>query len=250
MSTSITRSELAAEAKSKVHLAVAIIVGCIFGWLAYSYPPKTWRIPEELAHVNAMSSAADLAKLAIVEKSNLWNNSMLKFTMAGLGVALSAFVLNGARNIGGSLSTIFAGAVGGLLAGVVGLVVRQYLDREYPIPLIPQSSRPLFCDTVVFCIISLFLIAPVALLMKTQRNPNDQKRASSVLFGGILTGLLVPFVGALVLPASASTSQYPPVGVGLTVLWFVSLAILTVALAVFREAKVVQPANDAELETA
>ncbi len=150
--------------KQKGLLIACLLASAIVGWLFYSYPPKTWRIPEELANVNAMSPEPEKAKLAAVEVANLWNNTMMKFTMAGLGIALGALILNGAKNIPGTAATVVGGLVFGLLAGVIGLLVRQYLNKEYPIPLVPASSRPLFCDTVVLSTMGTLLMVPLRFL--------------------------------------------------------------------------------------
>lgn len=230
-------------------LIVAILVACVAGWVGFSFPPKTWNIPDDMIHIGALSPAKDQERLAAVELANLWKNSILKFSLAGLGVGLCGFVFQGGRNIGVSIATLIGGGLFGAAAGAIGLVVRRYLNQGHPIPLISESSRPLFCDSVVFVIISALLVCPVALLLILQSNRELRQKALSAPLAGVLTGLFVPFLGALVLPTYSTTSSYPPSGISLTILWFAALAAITLGLCVFMGGKKAV-ATEAELEAA
>jgi len=234
----------ASSSSMQIWLSCTILLACLLAGLTYSFPPLFWKIPDDMADINAMSPPADQAKLAVVVKANLWKNTMLKFTMAGLGIGLgmltlvimpSKFGIAKASPI--TPAVVLVGAIGGLLTGVIGLVVRQYLDLDNPIPFVSDSSRPLFCDSVVFSIISILLLLPISFALKLQSSEKLKQLGSTIPLGGLLTGLLVPFAGAMVLPMYASTSVYPPAGTELLVLWFTSLAVLTIAFCWFRPSK-------------
>ena len=230
--------------------AIAILVGCLLGWVGYTYPPNTWKIPDDMLHIGALSPPADQARLAVVENANLWKNTMLKFSLAGLGIGLSGLILNGARNVGATLLTFVSGPLCGLLGGVVGLYIRKYLDLGHPIPLVSEASRPLLCDSLVFASVSVILILPVAILLRLQPSPQDHHRAYAVPLAGLLTGMLVPLVGAFALPVTTSTSAYPPYGSALTVMWFAVLAGLTVVISTSAGTKNARATAKAELGAA
>lgn len=225
---------------SNGHLSAAILVASLLGWLGYSYPPVAWHVPDSMLHIGALSSASDQAKLAAVEKANLWKNTILKFTLAGLGIGLCGLVLH-ARALGHrwltGLLTLVSGPLSGAMAGVIGLMIRQYLDRDYPIPLINDASRPLFADIVVFSVISAFLMAPIAVLLLCQPVKTDRHKAFAVLLAGVLTGLVVPLLGALMLSGYTNTSIFPPAGTGLTAIWFATMALITLVFVVFMGSK-------------
>lgn len=229
---------------SPTRFALAILTGCVIGWIGYTYPPETWAIPDDMLHIGALSSAEDQARLAAVVSENLWKNTILKFSLAGLGIGLSGLILNGTRRWGSTFLTLIAGPVCGLLAGVIGLYVRRYLNLGYPIPLVSEASRPLFCDSMVFAVNSILLVLPVAVLLRMQPSPLDHHKAYAMPLAGLLAGILVPFFSAFVLPAATSTTTYPPHGIGLTLLWFTALAGLTILLfAVTGSKKEKQPAS-------
>lgn len=74
---------------------VAILATGIIAWLGFSFPPKVWRIPDELANVGALSPKADQDKLAVVNNENMWSNTLLKFGLAGSALGLIGFFLLG-----------------------------------------------------------------------------------------------------------------------------------------------------------
>ncbi len=244
LETQSTAIENASSSSVRVWLSATVLLCCILAGLMFSYPPISWKIPDDMANINAMSPPDDQARLAVVVKANLWKNTMMKFTMAGLGIGLGMLTLAlMPRRFGIEKSSpitsavVVIGPVCGFLAGVIGLVVRQYLDLDNPIPLISDASRPLFCDSIVFSIISILLVLPITIVLKLQSNLTSKQLGSAMPVGGLLTGLLVQFAGAMVLPMYASTSVYPPAGRELIILWFASLALLTIALCWFRPSK-------------
>lgn len=215
---------------SRTRFALAMLVGCVLGWIGYTYPPATWVVPDDMIEIGPLSSAEDQARLALVELDNLWKNTIIKFTLAGLGIGLSGLILNGTRRWGSTLLTLVAGAACGLLAGVAGLYARQYLNLNYPIPLVSEASRPLFCDSMVFAAISILLVLPITVLLRMQPSQLDHQKAYAMPLAGLLAGILIPFFSAILLPAATNTAVYPPAGIELTLLWFTALAGLAILL--------------------
>ncbi len=220
---------------SKGRWIVAILATGIIAWLGFSFPPKVWRIPDELASVGALSPKADQDKLAVVNNENMWKNTLLKFGLAGSALGLIGFFLLGdARNgIGAAVTSLICGVIVGLAAGAIGLLSRRYLDLDHPIPMISEQARPLFCDMVVFAILSVILLIPISIQLLFQASSSERGKAYSLPAAGILTGILVPVSGAMVLPGYTNTSVFPPAPAGLTAIWFAVLALLTSILVVF-----------------
>lgn len=217
-------------------LIAAVFIAGFLGWLAYSYPPKTWYVPNSMSHIGPLSSASDQAILAANEKGNLWKNSLLKFTLAGLAIGFSGLILHGtqlSRRWVTVIVVLVCGVVSGALAGSLGLIVRQYLDREYPIPLIGQGSRALAADVIVFALTSTLLLGPIAVLLLLQNDKADRQKASAVPLAGILSGLIVPLVSALALSGYTNTSLFPPAGAGLQAIWFGTMTAVTLVVVVF-----------------
>ena len=214
---------------------VAILATSIIAWLGFSFPPKVWRVPDELANVGALSPKADQDKLAVVNNENMWMNTTLKFGLAGSAFGLIGFFLLGdARNgIGAAVTSLICGVIAGLAAGAIGLFSRRYLDLDHPIPMISEQARPLFCDMVVFAMLSVILLIPISIQLLFQASSSERGKAYSLPAAGILTGILVPVSGAMVLPGHTNTSQFPPAPAGLTAIWFAALAVLTLILVVF-----------------
>ncbi len=221
--------------KSRGRWIVAILATGIIAWFGFSFPPKVWRIPDELANVGALSPKADQDKLAAVNNANLWKNTLLKFGIAGSALGLIGFFLIGeARNgFGAAITSFICGVVAGLAAGTIGLLTRRYLNLDHPIPLISEQSRPLFCDTVVYGILSVLLLLPISVQLLFQADHSDRNKAYTLPFVGLLTGLLVPVSSAIVLHGYTNTSQFPPTSVDLTAIWFAIFTILTLALVIF-----------------
>lgn len=213
---------------------VAILATGIIAWLGFSFPPKVWRIPDELANVGALSPKADQDKLAVVNNENMWSNTLLKFGLAGSALGLIGFFLLGhARNgIGAAVTSLVCGVIAGLAAGTIGLLTRRYLDLGDPIPMITEQMRPLFCDTVVFAILSVLLLIPISIQLLLQGSSSERGKAYSLPASGILTGILVPVISALLLQGT-NTSQFPPAPADLTAIWFAVLTVLTLILVVF-----------------
>ena len=217
---------------SNTRWVLAISMVGLMAWLGFTYPPKHWRIPDELADVSAMSPKEELAKLYAVMNVNVWKNSLMKFGVAGSLIGLVGFFLLGKSGgtIGSGLVALVAGVLFGLAAGAVGLVTRRYLDLEYPIPLISQESRPLLCDMIVFSIVNILLVMPIFLWLILHREPTVRRRAFSVPLAGLLAGIAVPVVGAVLLPGHTNTSFFPSNSVGLNVIWFACLSVFVIVV--------------------
>ncbi len=227
---------------SRSRWIVAILATGIIAWFGFSFPPKVWRVPDELLHIGALSPKADQDKLAAVNNANLWKNTLLKFGIAGSALGLIGFFLLGeARNgFGAAITSFICGVVAGLAAGTIGLLVRRYLNLDHPIPLISEQSRPLFCDTVVFAILSVLLLIPISVQLRFQADNSDRSKAFSLPVVGLVTGVLVPVISAIsaiILHGYTNTSQFPPAPADLTAIWFAVLTALTLKLVVFMAKK-------------
>lgn len=213
--------------------AIALGVASLFAWIGYNYPPIHWRIPDDMTHIGALSPPEDQARLRAVEEANRWKNTLLKFSLAGAGIGLAGALLYAssiAKNVKPVVATFISGLLAGAAAGAIGLVVRIYLDKDHPLPLVSDEMRPLFADSVVFCIASIVLLVPVSVLLMMHRSPDLRQKAKAVPLAGLLTGMLVPMSAAMVLSAHSSTSFYPPRGGDLTFIWFVVLGAVTLLL--------------------
>jgi hypothetical protein len=217
---------------SNTRWVIAISMVGLMAWLGFTYPPKYWRIPDELADVSAMSPKEDIAKLKAVTNETVWKNSLMKFGVAGSLIGLVGFFLLGKSGgtIGSGITALVAGVLFGLAAGAVGLVTRRYLDLEYPIPLISQESRPLFCDAIVFSIVNILLVMPIFLWLIFHREPTVRMRAFSVPLAALLAGIAVPVAGAIFLPGYTNTSYFPSNSIGLNSLWFACLAVSVIVV--------------------
>ncbi len=103
--------------------AITLIVASLLSWFAYTHPPKTWRVPDSMANIGPLSPAPEQAKLAANQNSNLWNNTLLKFSLAGLGMGVCGFVLFSNRlgtHLPAALWTLISGMLAGLAAGAWG----------------------------------------------------------------------------------------------------------------------------------
>jgi hypothetical protein len=192
-----------------------------------------------MSSIGALSPQSEQDALAAVVLANLWKNTLLKFGLAGAGLGLCGLLLS-ARKLTQSVTTFVSGIAGGLLAGTAGLFVHRYLALGHPFPLVSEATRPLVCEIILFAAVSILLILPFSILLISQPVKSERQKALTVPLAAILTGLLVPFLGAVVLPADTNSATYPPVGMLLTLLWFAALAGLTVLLVVYmgsREAK-------------
>ena len=212
---------------------VAVLATGLLAWLSYTYPPVVWRIPDDLTNVGALSPKADQDKLAAVNDENMWKNTLLKFGLAGTAFGLIGFFMLGKSRNGRSIAatTLVCGIISGLTAGALGLLTRRYLDADHPIPLISLKARPLFCDIVVFSILSIVLLIPYAIQIRFNASPSERGKSFSVLFAGLLTGILVPVIGAFVL--QGHTSVFPPDPADLTALWLGALSVFAITMIVF-----------------
>ncbi len=211
---------------------LAISMVGLMAWLGFTYPPKHWSIPDELAGVSAMSPKEDIAKLNAVMNANVWKNSLMKFGVAGSFIGLVGFFLLGKSGgtIGSGIAALVAGVLFGLAAGAVGLVTRRYLDLEYTIPLISQESRPLLCDVIVFSIVNILLVMPIFLWLILHREPTVRMKAFSVPLAALLAGIAVPVAGAILLPGNTNTSFFPSNSVSLNLLWFACLSVFVIVV--------------------
>lgn len=218
---------------------LAILATGIIAWYGFSYPPKVWRVPDELANVGALSPAEDQDKLAVVNNENMWKNTLLKFGIAGSAFGLIGFFLLGTARNGfvAAITSLLSGVVAGLATGTLGLLIRRYLNLDYPIPLISEQSRPLFCDVVVFAILGVGLLIPIAIQLCFQADATERSKAYSVPLAGMLGGLLVPITSAMVLHGYTDTGTFPPASADLTALWFAMVTVLTLVLVVFMPKK-------------
>jgi hypothetical protein len=245
MSTANSSESIVAPSSLSAGLwTIAILLACGLAWLGYSFPPKHWMVPDDMSHIGALSPPEDLARLAVVVKANLWKNTWLKFSLAGLAIGTAGVVLC-MPNIGKkwpvALGMLICGLASGALAGTIGLMVRQYLDIDHPIPLISQEVRPLFCDSVVFSILSILLLLPVSLLLLLQPTKAERHKAISVPLAGLITGLVVPILSATLLPSTVTTDFFPPRDWHVTVLWFAILANTTLMVCVFMGSRKPKP---------
>ncbi len=218
---------------SKARWIVATLATGLIAWFAFTYPPKVWRIPEELANVGALSPKADQDKLAAVNNENMWKNTLLKFGLAGSAFGLIGFFMldksRKSRSI--AATTLGCGIISGLIAGTVGLLTRRYLDADHQIPLISTEARPLFCDIIIFSILSIVLLIPYAIQIRFNVTPTERGKSFSVLLAGLLTGILVPVIGAFIL--QGQTSIFPPDPADLTALWLGALSVFAMIMIVF-----------------
>jgi hypothetical protein len=211
---------------------LAISMVGLLAWLGFTYPPKHWSIPDELASVGALSPKKDIDKLNAVMDANAWKNSLMKFGVAGSLIGLVGFFLLGKScgTISSGIAALVAGVLFGLAAGAVGLVTRRYLNLDHPIPLISQESRPLVCDVIVFSIVSILLVMPIFLWLILHREPTVRMKAFSIPLAGLLAGIAVPVVGAILLSGHTNTSSFPSNSVGLNLLWFACLSIFLIVV--------------------
>ena len=212
---------------------VATLAIGIIAWLAFTYPPRVWRVPDELNHIGALSPKEDQDKLALVNNSNMWKNTLLKFGLAGSVFGLIGFFMPGDSRggRGAAVVTLASGVISGLTAGVLGLLTRRSLDADNPIPLISSEARPLFCDIVVFTILSVVLLIPYAIQILFNASRNERSKSFSVLLAGLLTGIVVPVICAFIWVEN--TSVFPPEPAGLTALWLGTLSVFALIMIVF-----------------
>lgn len=222
---------------------LGIVVALSIAWIGYSFPPVSWRIPDDMLHIGALSPPDDQARLKVVENNNLWMNTLVKFTLAGAGIGLAGFFIIGRRDgryLPVALATLAAGVVAGCLSGVLGLLFRQYLDTVHPLPLVSDENRSLVIDTLVFIVNCMLLLLPLALLLRLQPDRESKHKSGSILLAGFIAGAIVPFTTALtstLFTTHTSTSVYPPRGAELTVMWFGAMAVIPILFIIFSKPK-------------
>jgi hypothetical protein len=215
---------------SNTRWALAISLVGLLAWYGFTYPPKYWTVPDELADVGALSPKEDIAKLNAAMNANAWKNSLMKCGIAGSLIGLVGFALlgNPGGTIGSGIVVLVSGVLFGIAAGAVGLVTRRYLDLEYPIPLISDETRPLLCDMISFSIVSILLVMPIFLWLILHRESTVRMKAFSVPLAGLLAGIVVPVAGAMILPGNTNTSSFPSTSVPLNLVWFVCLSVFVI----------------------
>lgn len=209
---------------------LTIIIAMVLGWVGYTYPPVRWDVPDEMKDINAMSPPADQARRAEMEHVNLWKNTLVKFGLAGLGIGIGGLIWELAmKRLGPAIVVLFSGMVFGTIGGALGLMVRKYLDLDYPIVLISQESRPLFADIVVFTIINTFLIMPFFILLRQHPAQRAKGKANGMLVAGLLAGLITPIAASMMI-SLGSTSQFPPFDRMITAIWFSAIALSAIMI--------------------
>lgn len=232
-----TASAAAGNALGASRWGIGILLAGLIAWGGYSFPLMSWEVPDSMAHISAMSPPSEQEKLAAVEYSNLWKNTLLRFSVAGLALGLTGLFVCRGRNLAASVVALVSGPLAGAAAGSLSLLLRHYLDQQRSIPLIGEESRPLFCDILVFTVMTGILLLPLAILLRLQRSKSEQQKALSIPFAGLLTGLLVPVIGAVILSANTNSSVFPPTGLDITGLWFGSMICFTILMVVFMGGK-------------
>jgi hypothetical protein len=236
----------------KSQLAFAVVVAGVLGWLAYTWAPTVWTLSEELQNFGPLPSVSEQDQVHAAEHLNLWKNSSLRFALTGLAIAASSLVFYGSR-IGRHLPAIatvlICGLAFGAIAGGVGLPIRNYLDRN-PIPVVSEEARPLFADGLMFALLSVHLLLPIAILLWLQPARTDRQRGWAVPFAGLLTGILLPVASALMLSSYVKTDDYPPGRTELTVLWFTMMTLMTLLVVTSTGARKRSTAEGAHAHTA
>jgi hypothetical protein len=223
---------------SRSMLPVAIIVSSLLGCMGFWFGHRIeWTVPDSLAHVNAMSSTEELELLAATERSNLWNNSWMKYTLAGIGFGVGLFLLGASRGPTAGIIGLILGPAFGWLAGVLGLMGWKWLDAGQVIPFIGEGVQPLVADSLLFAFVSIVMSLPFLILLQVFGDSELRQKAAAIPLAGLLTGLLVPFVGTLVLPTYASTGIFPFEAGSVSLLWFISLGALLLAMTTFTKSK-------------
>lgn len=228
--------------------AVPIFVPILIGWVLYSFPPTSWKVPDRLSNVGALSPQSEQDELAAVENAILWKNSLFMFGLAGLSIGLAGFLFHGSsatKHLVQVIAVLCCGAASGLVAATLGILLRQYFDQGFPIPLIGAASRPLFCDGAVLTLISILLLLPIALLLCMQPSKEEKQKGFAVPLAGLLAGVLSPIVCSIVSP-NTSTSIFPPYGFAFTISWFVLMALMTTLVVAFMGQKEAKPSPDNE----
>ena len=83
---------------------------------------------------------------------------------------------------------------------------------------------------IVFSIVNILLVMPIFLWLILHREPTVRRRAFSVPLAGLLAGIAVPVVGAVLLPGHTNTSFFPSNSVGLNVIWFACLSVFVIVV--------------------
>ena len=215
---------------------VAIVLSFGLGLVAYKYSPDVSDLPERLQNVPTMSPQSVLDEIRDVERANLWNETTLRFALVGTAIGLCGLILH-LRELGRSVIQVvvplISGGIFGALAGMAALGTREYFDTATTIPLVSEEMRAIFGDIVVFAAASLLLTLPIAVLLGLQRTKAARKKAPVVPLAGVLTGVIIPIAAVGVLSSHTKTDVFPPFNLELIILWFVTLAALTVLFVVF-----------------
>ncbi|RMF38346.1 MAG: hypothetical protein D6753_15940 [Planctomycetota bacterium] len=244
--TAGSESDATVRAASLQQWWMAIAIAGAISWALYSFPAYTWRVPDRLSDVSAMSPQAEQDELAAVELANLWKNTLFRFTFAGLGWGTIGFCLLGRRatkHWTTALGPLIVGIICGALAGVVGLQVRQYFNLGHPIPLISDENRPLVADSLVMAVTSAILLLPVSFVIGFQSATRRVGAVWAPPLAGVLTGFVAPLVIGIAF-AAENTSIFPPQSLTITIVWY-ALTVTFAGILVTRSTPPAQSQNSA-----
>ena len=227
---------------------LGVFIAAALAWTFVNFPPIRAQTPEHLQLVD-MYSPAELQKEAeIVGRSVVWQNTMLRLGLAGFLLGTVSALFAPMQNKLGWIIGLAIGIIGGVACGLLGaqiaISLRGYFAGGGTIPLM---NDPMIKDTLLFAVVSFVLCLPVA-IGYFARDPRAVQKSVSIVAGGMFAGILIPFVGGLLLPA-ANSADFPP-GLAISALWLGLIAAAIAALPMMTGARKKAPAPSSTTATA
>ena len=207
-----------------------IVAATVVGWLLLNFPIVEFQTPDELLAVD-MYSPPELQAAAAESSAELrWKNTLAKFLFLSLCFGGVGVFAGGQRKGLVALSGLLAAVVCGGLAGVLAVVLRDYLNGIVDLPLVSFELRPMVDDMLVFGAISAISVFPAALPWMLSKADHRWQRGFAVVVAGFVGGGLFPFVASIVVK-TAGVLETPPDSLMLSAIWMALVGILLIGMA-------------------
>jgi hypothetical protein len=197
----------------------AVFASLLIGWIGYRYAPIEWEIPERLQTVTSFSPPELQKELDVAKTTKRFGNYLTKLAFLGLCFGGAVIASKSFRPKLVALS-IAGGTLIGLIGGIGGYVVFEYLEKSQTLPGIDESLRPLVSDVIAFTSLTVPLMIafsiPFSALNRRKWDP-----VPFVLYG-VVVGILVPFIMSIAFPDIRLDSA-PPEGEFVIPVWLGSI---------------------------
>lgn len=225
---------------------LALFVAASLAVIAMNYTPRPYAIAQKWLDVGPTSSM-ELQREAVVQIRYVhWQNSLVAFAVAGACLGLASLFMVRWQNTGRAVLSVIGcvavGGVCGILAIVVGFALSEQFMTGGFLSSLAADEESMVPDLLIWMAMSVLLALPAGLALLLAGEPLFSQKVVAVPLAGVLTGLLLPIIVSLVLPAE-KTSIVPPQGLLVTSMWMGTLAIFLLLFTTFTGSRAAKPAE-------